>query len=51
MKKVYLHGALGKRFGEKWNLDVSTPLEAIKALFANEPDIEQYLFKKQEEGV
>lgn len=51
MKKVYLHGALGKRFGEKWSLNVSTPLEAIKALFANEPDIEQYLFKKQEEGV
>jgi predicted phage tail protein len=51
MKKVYLHGALGKRFGKKWELNVSTPAEAISALFANEPEIEKYLNKKHQEGI
>lgn len=51
MKKVYLHGGLGKRFGKKWELNVETPNQAIKALFANEPEIERYLFNKQVEGV
>jgi predicted phage tail protein len=51
MKKVFLHGALGKRFGREWDLNVSAPCEAVSALFANEPLIEKYLFKKQEEGI
>lgn len=51
MKKVYLHGGLGRRFGKKWELNVETPNQAIKALFANEPEIERYLFNKQVEGV
>ena len=51
MKNVYLHGELGKRFGEKWELNVSTPGSAVNALFANEPEIERYLFKKQQEGI
>jgi len=51
MKNVYLHGELGKRFGKKWELNVFTPGEAVNALFANEPEIERYLFKKQQEGI
>ena len=51
MKKVYLHGALGKHFGEKWELNVSTPVEAVHALFANNPEIEKYLNKKHQDGV
>lgn len=51
MKNVYLHGELGKRFGKKWELNVSTPGSAVNALFANEPEIEKYLFKKQQEGI
>jgi predicted phage tail protein len=51
MKKVYLHGALGKRFGKTWDLNVSSPGEAIAAIFANNPEVEKYLNKKQQEGV
>ena len=51
MKKVYLHGALGKHFGKEWELNVSTPAEAIHALFANNPEIEKYLNNKHQEGV
>jgi predicted phage tail protein len=51
MKNIFLHGKLGERFGRVWALNVSTPTEAINALFANEPLIEKYLNKKQEEGI
>ena len=51
MKKVFLHGALGDRFGDEWDLDVYTPMEAFRALTANNPDIEKYLFDKQKDGV
>lgn len=32
VKKIYLHGALGKQFGECIELAVNTPLEAVRAL-------------------
>lgn len=32
MTEVRLHGALGKQFGASWNLDVSSPADAIRAL-------------------
>ena len=51
MKKVYLHGALGKRFGKTWDLNVSSPGEAIAAIFANNPEVEKYLNKKQKEDI
>lgn len=51
MKKVFLHGELGARFGEEWDLDVDSPFEAISALFANRQEIEIYLNKKQKEGI
>ena len=51
MKKIYLHGALGKRFGKEWSLDVSSASEAISALFANEPKIAKYINKKYQEGI
>lgn len=51
MKKVFLHGELGVRFGEEWDLDVDSPCEAISALFANRQEIEIYLNKKQKEGI
>lgn len=51
MKRVFLHGGLGKRFGKKWNLAVNSPQEAISALFANNPDIEKYLNQKQKENI
>ena len=51
MKKIFLHGKLGERFGRTWKLNVGSPTEAINALFANEPLIEKYLNKKQQEGI
>jgi len=51
MKKVFLHGGLGDRFGAEWTLDVQTPMEAFRALVANDPCIEKYLFDKQKDGV
>lgn len=51
MKKVFLHGKLGKKFGEVWSLDVDSPSQAVSALFCNNPDIEKYLFKKHSQGV
>ena len=51
MKNIFLHGKLGERFGRTWKLNVGSPTEAINALFANEPLIEKYLNKKQQEGV
>lgn len=51
MKKIYLHGALGKRFGREWSLDVSSASEAISAIFANEPKIAKYINTKYQEGI
>jgi predicted phage tail protein len=51
MKKVYLHGELGRRFGEIWDLDVSSPLEAISALCANNFQIREYIQKAHQEGI
>ncbi|GEM_PF-7004897 len=51
MKKVFLHGELGKEFGREWNLDVKSASEALSALFANNSSIEVYLNKKQQDDV
>lgn len=51
MKTVYLHGKLGKRFGRKWDLNVSSPLEAFSALEANFEGFLSYLAKTEKNGV
>jgi predicted phage tail protein len=51
MKKVFLHGELGNKFGKEWNLEVRSPFEALSALFANNPKIEKYLHKKESDGI
>jgi predicted phage tail protein len=48
---IRLHGFLGKKFGENWELDVGTPAEAFKALDANTEDFWKYLQEKDLEGV
>jgi predicted phage tail protein len=37
MRDIYLHGALGREFGDHFRLDVATAAEAIRALSANFP--------------
>ena len=51
MKKVFLHGELGKRFGSEWDLHVKSPIEAVHALFANNPKIEKYLNQKHQQNI
>ena len=51
MKKIVLHGSLGKAFKNEWEIDVDSPAEAISALFANNPGIERYLIQKEQEGI
>lgn len=51
MKKVFLHGELGEKFGREWDLDVDSPFEAMSALFANNKEIEIYLNSKEKQGV
>ena len=45
LTNIYLGGALGKRFGEKWSLAVSSPAEAIRAIDINlRGKLRQYLY-------
>lgn len=37
MSKVYLYGKLGKQFGKEYNLQVSSPREAVIALSTQIP--------------
>jgi predicted phage tail protein len=43
MRKVYLEGPLGQKFGEEWELAVSTPSEALTAIMAQRPGMRQFL--------
>lgn len=40
MRKIYLHGELGKRFGFEIELEVETATEAVRALCVNFPGFE-----------
>lgn len=51
MKKVYLYGRLGERFGKKWNLGVRSPAEAFAAIESNSEGFLSYMLKKEKEGV
>lgn len=43
MKTIKLYGAMGKRFGRVFRLDVATPAEAIRALISTRPGFRRYL--------
>lgn len=47
MRKVYLEGPLGQKFGEEWSLSVSTPAEAIQAIMAQRPGMRKFLSDSQ----
>lgn len=50
MKTVYLHGKLGKRFGKKWQVAASTPIEIVQAIEANTDGFLEYICKKANQG-
>jgi predicted phage tail protein len=51
VKTVYLHGKLGKRFGEKWKLAVRSPMEAFSAIEANQEGFLSYMLEREKAGV
>ena len=50
LKTVKLYGHLGKKFGKSFQLAVSTPAEAIRALSVNIKGFKQYLTKHSAPG-
>jgi len=52
MKVVKVYGALAKRLGQtRFEFDVKTPAEAIKALLANFPGLEKWLIDSAQDGI
>ena len=52
MKVVKVYGALRKLLGQcRFELDVSTPAQAIKALCVNFPSLEKWLLDSEKDGV
>lgn len=51
LRIVYLLGELGRKFGRRHLLAISTPAEAIRALMANFPDFAAFMVSSSERGV
>lgn len=51
MRTVILLGELGKRYGTRHRLDISTPAEAIRALMANFKDFASFVSSSHERNV
>ena len=45
MRKVYLEGMLGEKFGAEWNLAVNSPAEAMQAIAAQRSGFKQFLIE------
>ena len=50
MRKVYLEGILGEKFGEEWNLAVNSPAEAMQAISAQRSGFKQFLIEGAKDG-
>ncbi len=52
MKVVKVYGALKKRLGQgRFEFDVATPAEAIRALCANFPGLQKWIIDSEQDGV
>ena len=51
MKKVYLHGSLGEKFGKEWTLSVRSASESFSAIDANVEGFVEYLSERARDGV
>ena len=47
---MLLYGHLAKTFGHRWNLDVASPAEAVRAIMANRPDFHAYMIQHSAPG-
>lgn len=45
LREVYLYGAAGRTFGRRWQLDVASPAEAVRALITLRPALKEVLRK------
>jgi len=51
MKKVVLHGNLGKKFGKEHDIDISTPAQCMDALDSMFDGFKKYIIDCAEQGV
>lgn len=51
MKKIFLMGELGEKFGRVHQFNIKSTGEALRALRANLPEFEQYMIKSSDRGV
>ena len=50
MKIVNLHGKIAEKFGARWELEINSISEALRAIDANVGNFFEYLSEKQEEN-
>lgn len=48
LTKIRLDGVLGKKFGKEWELEVSSPSEALRLIEANKPGLRAWLVSNRE---
>lgn len=48
LTKVRLDGVMGKKFGKEWELDVSSPAEALRMIEANKPGLNGWIVQHRE---
>lgn len=48
LTKVRLDGVMGKKFGKEWELDVSSPAEALRMIEANSPGLKRWVLENRE---
>lgn len=48
LTKVRLDGVMGKKFGKEWELDVSSPAEALRMIEANSPGLKSWVIQNRE---
>lgn len=51
MRKIKLYGELGEKFGKEFNLEVSSPAEAIRALSSQIKGFQTYLTEAEQRGL
>jgi predicted phage tail protein len=51
MVEVRLHGPLSKSFGQKWMLDIQSPIEAVHAIEANKPGLRKLIRQLSNKGM
>jgi len=51
MRKIYLEGDIGEKFGKEFTMDVSSFQDVVKCLDCNFPELRPYLIESSEKGI